>query len=107
MKLFILGLIGLAAQKGKASMATEMKMATSDFKTNTTTAPMEPVHIGVGTTEQETAPVLTNAMTDWAHALRLGVDSVKGVSNHHHARWLGLLGESFQRLEGQQEQALN
>lgn len=105
MKLFILGLIGLvAAQKGKngkgASMVSEAKMATPTNASSASvnaTGPMQPVHAGVETTENATAPVLTNAMTDWANALRVGIDSVNGISNHHHARWLGLLGETVLR----------
>lgn len=55
----------------------------------------QPVAFGQETQDVPAAPKLTNAVTDWIHALRLAIDNVNGISNHHHARWLGLLSETI------------
>jgi len=98
---FILGFLVAAlvvAQQGKASMQQSMGKASppaakGKMAPNNNAAVVEPTHLGTESSDNQTAPVLSNAVTDWVHALRLAVDNVNGISNHHHARWMGLLGE--------------
>jgi len=102
---FILGLMATAiAQKmGKGqNMGQPTGMMNQPTPGNMAQAPTtiaQPVHHSIETTENATAPILSNCLTDWVDALKLSIDAVGignvvGISNHHHARWIGLLGET-------------
>lgn len=90
MRCFVLGFLAAAAVaqqgKGKAGPAPVVQAPQAALAG-------QPPHFGAETQEPVTAPRLTNAVTDWINALRLAVDGVPGTSNHHHARYLGLLNE--------------
>jgi len=80
--------------KGKAQMQAPAPMqAPTQAQAPASAKPQAPAHVAVETAEHATPPVLINAVTDWVQALSLAVDNVVGISNHHHARWLGLLNE--------------